>query len=257
MTSTFDLNAAQFERHRAFPQGVPEAIRQAIWESTAARPSDWLLDLGAGSGRIGRAFVEAGDSYLGVDFSLAMLREFRARDSAAYLFQADGGFLPFRDHSFGLVLLMQVLSGAHNWQKLLGETKRVTSPGGWVVVGQTATPADGVDVRMKKQLMQILKQMGAASHESKRSREESLQWLRTACSRETQVTAVSWTSQRTPREFMQRHRSGARFSSLPGMVQDEALQKLSVWANTTYGSLNDVFSEKHSFDLHLFRIGVS
>ncbi len=257
MTSTFDLNAAKFERHRAFPHGVPEAIRQAIRDSTGTLSPDWVLDLGAGSGRIGRAFVEAGDSYVGVDFSLAMLREFRARDAAAYLLQADGGLLPFRDHSFGLVLLMQVLSGTHNWQKLLDETKRVISPGGWVAVGQTTMPENGVDAQMKKQLALILKQMAVESHESRRARKESLLWLRTGCSREMQVTAASWTSQRAPREFMERHRSGARFASLPEEVRDEALQKLGDWANKMYGSQDKVFSEKHSFELNLFKIGLS
>ena len=41
-----------------------------------------LLDLGAGTGRIGRPFVAAGDDYVGVDLSLGMLREFARRAGA-------------------------------------------------------------------------------------------------------------------------------------------------------------------------------
>src|SRR5215510_3544355 len=95
VNSTFDATATRFEQYRALPVGVPQAIRQ----STGAPPSARVLDLGAGSGRIGRAFVEAGDSYVGADFSLPMLREFRARRTAGLL-QADGGCLPFPDGCF-------------------------------------------------------------------------------------------------------------------------------------------------------------
>jgi ubiquinone/menaquinone biosynthesis C-methylase UbiE len=255
MTSSFDRNADKFERYRALPGGVPQAIRNAVWQATGAKPGARVLDLGAGSGRIGRAFVEAGDSYVGVDFSLLMLREFLSSNSAASLLQADGGQLPFPDGSFELVLLMQVLSGSHNWRNLLPETVRVTSPGGFVVVGNTATPPAGVDAQMKKQLALILEEMGAASHKSKKAREESLDWLQQGSSQRTQVTAASWTALRTPREFLDRHRSGAQFSKLPVAVQEEALKKLSAWAEGVFGSLDNPFSETHGFELHVFRIG--
>jgi len=252
VTSTFDLNAASFERHRALPSGVPEAIRKAIWEFTGERSSARVLDLGAGSGRIGRAFVEAGDAYVGVDFSLAMLREFHARNPAACLLQADGGQLPFPNGSFELVLLMQVLSGAHNRRSLLSETARVAARGGCVIVGQTVTPPEGVDARMKKQLAVVLEEMGAGAHGSKEAREQSLEWLGAQSTRSMRSTAASWTAQRTAREFLDRHGSGARFSALPGAVQAEALKRLGAWADKSCGSLDEMFSETHSFELHVF-----
>jgi ubiquinone/menaquinone biosynthesis C-methylase UbiE len=252
--STFDTTAAKFEQYRVLPAGVPEAIREAIWECTGAKRSAPVLDLGAGSGRIGRVFVQAGDPYVGVDFSLPMLREFHGGNSAAFLLQADGGSLPFADHCFELVLLMQVLSGTDNWRNLLSETARVIVPGGFVVVGQTATPPTGVDAQMKRQLSMILKEMAARSHDSKRSREEAVEWLRTGSSERKQVTAASWTALRTPREFLDRHRSAARFSSLPPAVQEQALGKLSAWAEKTWGSLDKVFTERHSFELQVFKM---
>lgn len=257
MTSSFDLNANRFERYRGLPNGVPEAIRKAVWESTGAQPGSRVLDLGAGTGRIGRAFVEGGDSYVGVDFSLLMLREFRSRNSPASLLQADGTQLPFPDGSFELVLLMQVLSGTPNWRDLLCETVRVTLVGGSVVVGHTVTPPGGVDAQMKMQLALILEEISAPSHQSKKGREQALDWLEAGSSQRVRVTAASWNVLRTPREFLDRHRSGAQFSKLPVAVQEEALKKLSAWANTTYGSLDKVFSETHSFELHVFRMGQS
>lgn len=252
--STFDRNAASFERYRAMPSSVLEAIRKAVWECTGLTPSACVLDLGAGSGRFGRVFVDANDTYIGVDFSLPMLHEFRARNSAACLIQADGGQLPFSDASFDLVMLMQVLSGTHNWRDLLNETVRVLAPGGSVVVGHTVTPPTGIDARMKTQLSLILEEMGVASDLSGKSREKSFDWLQAASSKRMQTTAASWTVKRTPREFLDRHSSGARFSKLPQDVQTQALQKLSAWAAKSCGSLDEVFSETHAFELHIFKI---
>ncbi len=234
------------------PSSVLEAIRKAVWECTGLGPSARVLDLGAGSGRIGRVFVDANDNYVGVDVSSEMLREFRARSPGARLIQADGGRLPFPDASFDLVMLMQVLSGTHNWRDLLNETVRVVAPGGSIVVGHTVAPPAGIDARMKSQLSLILEEMGVASDSSGKSREKSLAWLQKASSKTMQTTAASWIVKRTRREFLERHRSGARFSKLPAEVQNEALQKLSAWAAGACGSLDQVFSETHSFELYIF-----
>ena len=110
----FDITAPTFERHRALPDGVPETIRRAILCSVGAK-SPRLLDVGAGTGRIGAAFVAAGDDYVGVDLSFAMLCAF-AQCGAARLLEADGARLPFADASFDAVMLIQVFGGMRGWR---------------------------------------------------------------------------------------------------------------------------------------------
>ena len=252
VTSSFDVTAATFDRYRDLPKGVPEAIRKAVGEAVGARLSARVLGLGAGTGRIGKAFVQGAGWYVGVDLSLLMLREFRAQNAAACLIQADGRRLPFRDGSFDLVLLMQVLSGAHDSQSLLCEVVRVLQPAGAVVVGHTIAPSTGVDAQLKRQLTIVLEQMGIAAHGANKSREEALSRLETRATRRSHTTAASWTAVRTPREFLARHRTGARFAALPLAVQEEALRKLSFWAEAKFGSLDKAFSEEHSFALDIF-----
>ena len=151
----FDISAPTFDRYRGLPPRVPEAIRSAILTSIAALPRPCVLDLGAGTGRIGKAFVDAGDAYIGVNLSLGMLREFAVQTGAMggkvrCLAQADGAQLPFRDAAFDVVLLIQVLSGARRWRRLLDEARRVLKAGGSIVVGRVVAPMAGIDAQAQE-----------------------------------------------------------------------------------------------------------
>jgi len=257
LKSEFDAIAPSFDRYRAFPPGVPEAIRSAIRTSMTAPGRPRVLDLGAGTGRIGKAFVAAGDAYVGVDRSLGMLREFAAQTCAingraSFLAQADGEQLPFRDRAFDVVLLIQVLSGVGRWRRLLDEVFRVLGAGGTLVVGHAAMPQAGIDAQLKSQLAIVLQEVGAGLHEPRKNREEALSWLESVTRTRVNVIAASWTVNRTPRDFMARHRTGARFAALPTPIQEEALQRLSAWSEARFGSLDASFPESHAFELNIF-----
>jgi ubiquinone/menaquinone biosynthesis C-methylase UbiE len=252
LQTAYDVVAPSFDRHRAMPDGVPEAIRAAILQAVHV-PSPRLLDLGAGSGRIGAPFVAAGDDYVGVDLSAGMLDEFAARSAnRARLVQADGAGLPFRDGTFDAVLLVQVFGGLRSWRKFIAEARRVLRPDGALILGRTEMPPGGVDARMKDRLAAILKELDAGQDRAN-ARDEIEQSLAADARRHDSVTAAAWTATRTPRGFIERHGSGARFSQLAAPVKAQAMRELSAWAMATFGSLDRVFSEPHSFELQVFR----
>jgi ubiquinone/menaquinone biosynthesis C-methylase UbiE len=120
LTAPFDAMARSFDRDRALPNGVAETVRTAIFGVLASGASDGtcprprVLDLGAGTGRIGWPFVAAGDDYVGVDRSYGMLRVFTGRCDhrhCAALVNGDGCALPFADAAFDAVLLVQIFGG--------------------------------------------------------------------------------------------------------------------------------------------------
>src|SRR5262249_25741198 len=147
--SVYDVAAPTFTRDRAVPDEGTESIRAAVLNAVAL-PSPRLLDLGAGSGRIGWPVVRAGEDYVGIDLSLGRLRAVWARERKARLVQADGQCLPFRDGSFDAVILIQVFSGARGWRPLLEEARRVLRASGALIVGRTIAPEDGIDAHMKQ-----------------------------------------------------------------------------------------------------------
>lgn len=257
LTSAYDAAAPQFDRHRALPDGVTDAIRAAVLGVVEALPRPRLLDLGAGSGRIGARFVAAGDDYVGVDLSFGMLRTFTQRagpgaGSAPCLVRSDARRLPFRDAAFDVVLLIQVFGGMSEWREVLAESRRVLRPAGALMTGRTVAPAQGVDAQMKQQLASLLDDMKAPRH-GNNARDDVQRALAAAARNRTRVVAAAWSAERTPRGFLDRHRGGARFSALPQPTREEALRRLSAWAARTYGSLDTVFAERHMFELHVYR----
>jgi len=254
--STYDAVAPVFDRHRALPEGVPRAIRTAVLAAIGAPARPRLIDIGAGTGRIGFAFAAAGDDYVGVDSSFGMLRAFLERPEIAgrlpLLVQSDGELLPFGDATFDAAMLIQIFGGLRGWRRVVAETRRVLRPTGALVLGRTAAPVDGVDARMKQRLASILEDMGVASDRTN-VREDVQHWLDSSAKGSAGVVAAAWSAERTPRAFLERHRTGAGFSALPEAVKDEALRELGAFAAATFGSLDAVLREPHTFELKLYR----
>jgi SAM-dependent methyltransferase len=248
--SAYDALAPRFDRDRQLPAGVAEAVRAAMLDVAAvARPK--VLDLGAGTGRIGWPFVAAGDDYVGADLSFGMLQAFVQRcDRRPRLVQADGHRLPFGDASFDAVLLIQVFGGIGDWQQFAAEVRRVLRPSGVVSIGRTVAPDDGVDARMKRQLDVIL----GAQKRGANKRADFQQLLGDSAADNERRIVGAWTVERTPRQFIARHRGGARFSALPDRVKDDAMARLGAWAEQAFGSLDAASAESHRFELQIFKL---
>ncbi len=247
--SAYDALASSFDRDRVLPEGIAPAIRRTALDClSATRPR--LLDLGAGTGRIGRTFVMAGDDYVGVDLSFGMLRGFAERARDARLVQADGHRLPFGDAAFDAVMLVQVFGALCDWRQFAGEARRVLRRPGAILTGRTAGPDDGIDARMKRQLDSFLGAGGAAPRRNARAEVEG--FFGESATRTERRLAGTWTAERTPRQFIARHRGGARFAALPERVKDDAMARLAAWAETTFGSLDAPSSETHAFELQVF-----
>jgi ubiquinone/menaquinone biosynthesis C-methylase UbiE len=254
--SNFDPIATSFDRHRALPDGVPLALRAAILKAIGStRPR--LLDLGAGTGRIGRTFVAAGDDYVGVDRSWGMLKEFLRNtgmgDSGKpQLVLADGGRLPFPDATFDAAMLIRVFGGMRDWRRLLGETRRVMRQSAVLFLGRAVAPADGVDALMRQQLDLLLAQMGVRLVGCN-TREQAQRWIEAAAQCSSRLSVAAWHTQRTPRGFLDRHATGAQFSSLPPAVKGATMKQLGTWAAEAFGSIDAPFAERHEFELHIFQ----
>jgi ubiquinone/menaquinone biosynthesis C-methylase UbiE len=253
--SAYDALATEFDRQRTLPDIIARSVRNAIVTEADLGERPLVLDVGAGTGRIGWPFVAAEDFYVGLDLSLGMLCQFAGRTGpGSLLVQGDGTALPFASASFDAVILVQVFSGTGDWRRLAAEACRVLRCSGVLVTGQTVAPEDGVDARMKQQLACIVESLGVPPYQ-RQSGEQARNWLRQSATTTRSLTTGKWTDQRTPRRFVERHQNGARFAALDAEIRQQALDRLQAWALAAFGSLDTMFNETFCFQVQFFRFG--
>jgi hypothetical protein len=129
------------------------------------------------------------------------------------------------------------------------EARRVLGPGGAIVLGQKVGPPEGLDARMRAELSRILAERGLGPRRPGASRDEVRGWLAPIAARMVEVVAARWDVTNSPRDFLERHATGARFAALPQPIREEALEQLADWAVNAFGALDAVLTESHTFIL--------
>src|SRR5437773_4067886 len=118
------------------------------------QPGERALDLCCGTGDVAFALARKGAEVTGLDFSEPMLAVARERLKAQIpKFEPDGKVkfvcddaqqIPFPDNSFDLVTISYGLRNLADWEKGLREMRRVTNPGGRLLVLDFGKPANVV-----------------------------------------------------------------------------------------------------------------
>lgn len=120
-----------------WPSIVHRRTTRAI-ERMYIRPGEKVLDIGVGTG-LALASYPNHARVTGIDLSEGMLRRARRRvqqDEMSWVNLVLGNALelPFEDQSFDHVLLSHVVTVVSDPVKLIDETRRVTKPGGQIVI---------------------------------------------------------------------------------------------------------------------------
>ena len=91
---SFDRQAHTYEQRVGLPEQVCREVVGAVLAIAHVQPNDLIVEVGAGTGMIGKWFVQSPIRYLGFDLSQAMLDVFRqhldCQPDNLTLLQADG-----------------------------------------------------------------------------------------------------------------------------------------------------------------------
>jgi len=153
---SFDRVADLYEASRYIPPDCLQAAARILVEADERTSGAPFLDAGVGTGRFARALVVEGVRVIGVDVSMQMLRLARGASPALPLIRADLRALPFPAASFGGALIVHVLHLIADWERVVGEVRRVLRPGGSLFVGSEG----GKQFRSRALYFQVAEERG-------------------------------------------------------------------------------------------------
>jgi demethylmenaquinone methyltransferase / 2-methoxy-6-polyprenyl-1,4-benzoquinol methylase len=164
VAAMFDAIAGRYDLLNDILSGGQVRLwRRAVARIVGARPGDRVLDLAAGTGTSSLTFTATGAGAVACDFSLGMLRAGRSRyqpkDGAGRLGFVGGDALrlPFRDGAFDAVTISFGLRNVADPAAALAEMRRVTRPGGRLVVCEFSTITIApVDMLYRRYLINVL-----------------------------------------------------------------------------------------------------
>jgi demethylmenaquinone methyltransferase / 2-methoxy-6-polyprenyl-1,4-benzoquinol methylase len=158
VAAMFDALAGRYDlMNDVLSMGQVRLWRRRVQRILRAGPGDRVLDLAAGTGTSAQAFAAAGADVVACDFSLGMLQAGQGRSTksdppgdktrGSVAFAAgDALHLPFKDGAFDAVTISFGLRNVHGTRDALAEMRRVTRPGGRLVVCEfskiTVEPVD-------------------------------------------------------------------------------------------------------------------
>ena len=140
VSAMFDRVAERYDLlNDVLSLGRDRRWRRVVAATVGAGPGDRVLDLAAGTGTSSRVLTEAGAACVACDFSLGMLqvgaRRPAGNGSGTVRFVAgDALRLPFADGVFDAVTISFGLRNVINPAAALAEMRRVTRPGGRLVI---------------------------------------------------------------------------------------------------------------------------
>ena len=141
----FDAVAKRYDvTNDVLSLGQDRRWRKDVLDAVEPKAGELVLDLAAGTGTSSLPFTEAGATVIPCDFSVGMLQVGKKARPALPFVAGDGTKLPFADGTFDAVTISFGLRNIVDPVAGLRELRRVTRPGGRLVVCEFSHPTNSV-----------------------------------------------------------------------------------------------------------------
>lgn len=258
---SYDDQAEVFEARAGLPEPVAVAVAGAVRDYAALAPGDLLLEIGAGTGLIGRWLARAPLRYLGLDRSRPMLEVFRPRlrecAGAAAVHTDAGAGWPVRDGCAAAVFgsrVLHLLAPSH----VLREAGRVAHPRGAVLVcGRVAHDPGSPRAMARRKLRELLTEHGLRPRPSGGQPAELFALARAGGAEPLAArVAATWQETLTVAQVLGWWRGKTSIGGVnpPPAVADAVLAALASWGTETFGRLSNAVPTRARYLLEGVRL---
>lgn len=243
----FDAQARFFDERAGVPPDAARVVARAVLDLLAPERDGLLLELGAGTGEIGR-HLAGSMSYVGLDRSSVMLEMFLAKLGAGQracaslvIGDADRSW-PVDDGSVRAVFASRVVHLLEP-DHLIAELRRVCEPGGYFLIGHVARDRSSVHRILRDKRGLLLRERGLSPREGRQMGRRVLDGL-VACGAtpiETRQVAIWWVQASVGQVID----GWARLETMGGYqldvdVRSAILAELTDWAAGEFGDLTTI-----------------
>ena len=238
------------------PERAKTAIARAIVSRSGVGADDLLVELGAGTGEIGLPLACLPIRYVGLDASVAMLRQFRAkaagRTPSLILADCDRAW-PLR-HGVAAVVFASRVIHLLDPEHVMREVLRVGRPASHLMLGRVLREPDGIKERLRRRRQGFLVEAGITPREGTAGTRRVVALCQTAGAQPLGRWVVAeWTGETSPEEILAGWESLSRMGSIPvdPVTRDGIVAEVRSWARGELGDLHrpEPFRERYAIDV--------
>lgn len=253
----FDGQAEAYERRAALPGDVGRAVARSVLSLSGAGAGDLVLEVGAGTGLIGRHLVEGAPAYIGFDIAADMLAVFAGRlggdRSRGLLTLADGDRQwPIAAGAARAIFSSRALH-LLPLDHVVRQVARVGCPAGTtLVIGRLRFAADGIRDRMARAMRTGLRRRGQRPRGGQRLQRRLIETLCQDGWRPIERQQVAaWSVLGTPRRALEDWRGKPGLGGIrpPKAIKQAVLAEVEAWAHQACGDLDRPFETEVAYTL--------
>ncbi|MEO0373650.1 MAG: class I SAM-dependent methyltransferase [Cyanobacteria bacterium P01_A01_bin.17] len=258
----YDRIAHLYDATRPLPTWVSDQIADRILQQVEATPQTRFLEPGIGTGRTGFPLIKMGYSYTGIDISINMMNELKAKfpqmPKNLNLIQGDASHLPFTDDAFDVVLTTHMLHCLTDPLMGLSEIRRVLNSTGVFIACENLLSARQQEIWAA--FSKIIRRYPA---KEKARIEDKFNPFGNALQAKLQsqgavvekITLAEWQQTESVEEILNAFQSKA--FGLCWLISEvdfqEAIKAFEQWCIDRFGSFEATFANNFQFDVMIAR----